>query len=165
MVLLGCGLLLVVQAAVAGEGRGRSPTGAPPVVEPTVIGNLLVPVGRRLRFGFSLALLSLRTHRECAALFSELGADGLEVLAQTRYESASLDLLSGACGSGVPAYTKVGSYLIKLCPGFVALSVRGAALTVIHEALHSAGLSEKPADQATLTSREINRMVQLNCGF
>jgi hypothetical protein len=159
-----CGLLLVARVA-AGEGRDSRPVVARPNAKPTVTGNLLVPVRQQLTMGFFLAQSRLRTHPTCAALFSRLGADGLAILEQARYDGANFDRLSQSCRHGVPAFTKVGSDLVKLCPGFGVLSVPAAALTVIHEALHSAGLSEKPVDPKALTPQEINRMVQVSCGL
>jgi len=37
-------------------------------------------------------------------------------------------------------------------------------LILIHEVLHDAGMSEKPADPNGLTSQEINRLVSARCG-
>jgi hypothetical protein len=165
-VCVGCGLVLMAQAAVAGDARDQRQDGARPVAKPTVTGNLLVPVRKQLSLGFFLAQMSIRAHPNCAALFSRLGANGLEVLAKARYNGANFDKSSDACGKGgVAAYTKVGSHLIRLCPGFGVLSVPGAALILIHEALHSAGLSEKPADPNGLTPQEINLTVTVSCSL
>jgi len=165
LVLAGCGLL-AAQAAVAGEPSNISQVGAPPVAKPRVSGNLLVPVRHQLSLGFFLAQTRIRTHPTCSALFGRFGADGADLLAKLRFDGATFEGSSNACGrGGVPAYTKVGSHLISLCPGFGVLSIAGAAQTVIHEALHSAGMSEKPVDPEGLTPQEINRMVKVSCGF
>jgi hypothetical protein len=36
-------------------------------------------------------------------------------------------------------------------------------MTLIHEALHSAGMSEQPHDPDALSSFQINRLVRKNC--
>ena len=40
-----------------------------------------------------------------------------------------------------------------------------AAVAVIHEALHHAGLTEAPHDRLAMTSIEITEMVEDACGF
>jgi hypothetical protein len=165
LVLAGCSLL-AAQAAVAGDARTQRHDGSHPAAKPTVAGNLSAPVRQQLTLGFLLAKKSIQAHPGCAALFSRLGADGLEVLANARYDGANFDKSGDTCGKGgVPAYTKVGSHLIRLCPGFAVLSVPSAALILIHEALHSAGLSEKPADPNGLIPQQINRLVEVGCSL
>ena len=165
LVLAGCSLL-AAQAVVAGDAPNQKPNGSHPVAKPTVAGNLSAPVRQQLTLGFLLAKKSIQAHPGCAALFSRLSADGLETLARARYGAADFVTSGDTCGKGgVPAYTKVGSHLISLCPGFGVLSIAGAAQTVIHEALHSAGMSEKPVDPEGLTPQEINQMVKMSCGF
>jgi len=39
------------------------------------------------------------------------------------------------------------------------------SMFVIHEALHHAGLTEKPQDRRGMTSLAINSMVGRSCGF
>ncbi|MCG6947754.1 MAG: hypothetical protein LJE93_02410 [Acidobacteria bacterium] len=45
------------------------------------------------------------------------------------------------------------------------LSDEQAAMVIIHEALHHAGLSEYPKDPDAMTSRAINGMVSEKCGL
>ena len=63
----------------------------------------------------------------------------------------------------ITAYTFVGASTTWLCPDFKRLPIEHAALVLIHEALHHAGLTEKPHDQGAMTSREINTMVTTAC--
>ena len=71
----------------------------------------------------------------------------------------------GHCSEGVAAYTSVGSPRTVLCPAFASLSTSGAARILIHEALHFAGLGEKPADPKAPESYEINQIVTASCGL
>jgi hypothetical protein len=52
-----------------------------------------------------------------------------------------------------------------LCRGFSSLGAERAAVTLIHEALHWAGLSEKPLDKDGMDPRDIDRMVKKACGL
>ena len=45
------------------------------------------------------------------------------------------------------------------------LSDERAAMLVVHEALHHAGLSEKPLNRRCMTSLEINTLVGKKCRF
>jgi hypothetical protein len=98
-------------------------------------------------------------------LFSRLGTDGIELLARLRFDEVSFEKIGDACRQRVPAYTRIGSHLISVCPAFSALRLPEAAVTVIHEALHSAGMSEKPYDPGGFTAAELNGLVKTNCGL
>ena len=67
------------------------------------------------------------------------------------------------CVGGVTAFTQVGSRVTRLCPSFGDLDREAAALLLIHEALHSAGMPESPSSAGALTPSEINRMVKRAC--
>lgn len=62
------------------------------------------------------------------------------------------------------AFTWVGGAHTRLCRRFSSLSVERAAMTLIHEALHHAGLTEKPMDPEGMSAREIDNMVGDACG-
>jgi len=47
----------------------------------------------------------------------------------------------------------------------VDLLTEQAAMVVIHEALHHAGLPERPHDKKAMTSGQINDMVREACGL
>ena len=69
------------------------------------------------------------------------------------------------CRGGVSAVTVVECPQVRLCKRFASLGTVHAAATLIHEALHFAGMSEKPLDPQGLEPREIDRMVKKACGF
>jgi hypothetical protein len=67
---------------------------------------------------------------------------------------------------GSVAYTFVGGGApIWLCREFSRLTDKGAAMIIIHEALHHAGLTEWPKDPKGMRSGRINRMVTKRCGL
>jgi hypothetical protein len=52
-----------------------------------------------------------------------------------------------------------------VCRGYASLSNDFAAMLLVHEALHHAGLTEYPHDRKAMRSHEINVMVSEACGF
>ena len=52
-----------------------------------------------------------------------------------------------------------------ICNHFFALHRRKRVAVLIHEALHSAGLSEAPHDTCGMTPNEITRMVEQACSL
>ena len=50
-----------------------------------------------------------------------------------------------------------------LCPSFGDLSSKQAAVVLIHEALHHAGLTEQPADPLGMTPDQRNQLVEASC--
>jgi hypothetical protein len=117
----------------------------------------------RLQAGFDLALERVQKIPECSGLFEALSADALETLRTGLYFPINSHRKEKAvCGRAV-AYTNVGAAPTFLCRDFARLSNDRAAMYVIHEALHHAGLTEKPHDQGAMTSRAINTMVTNAC--
>ena len=135
--------------------------------EPLVIGGLDLRVKRKLGRGYSIALARVREIDSCRALFTELDSDGLEKLLKTVYLPATDDQERRVCrAKDAAAVTHVGSAHTRVCKGFSRLSDNRAAVILIHEALHYAGLIEAPHyPDATMDSGDINRMVQEACGF
>jgi hypothetical protein len=127
---------------------------------PWLSGPLPAAMRHKLAAGYTLALQKLKEERGCRALFGQLGAVGSEVLAGVQYGDGSR---GAPCAGGVRAYTCVGCRYVHLCTGFANLEVSGAALIVLHEALHAAGLPESPPYPGAPTAREINQMVTLGC--
>ena len=68
-------------------------------------------------------------------------------------------------GLGAAAFTLVGSPRTVVCPGFDRLAIEEAAVIVLHEALHSAGLGERPLDPDAPNGGEINRLIRVACGL
>jgi hypothetical protein len=132
--------------------------------EPKNIDALPKRVARKLRVSYEVALVRLEKVETCRALFSDLGADGLEMLNRSVYAPA-FDR-EGGCERGSPAYTFIGSRVTRLCPVFADLPRSKAAVALLHEALHHAGLGERPAvPTARHTAKEINWMVARKCGL
>ncbi len=63
--------------------------------------------------------------------------------------------------SGVQAFTSVGGSIVWVCPrrsrGFAAADVPGGSSALIHEMLHTLGLSENPPTSLEITERVIAR--------
>jgi hypothetical protein len=123
-------------------------------------------VEKKLREAFDLAADRISRKPSCASLFARLNADGLEMLTRTLYLPASERSELKVCGRSTRAYTEVGESVTKVCRRFSALSDEMAAVILIHEALHFAGLDERPHDpDAEMTPAQINTMVERSCGF
>ena len=145
---------------------GRRPGGlfdTSPIVGPRVYGRLTDGSFRNIRLGFPLALQMVRPDSTCSALFEPFHAAAVESLASALYAAPTDREVTRICVGGVAAFTLVGSRVTKLCPEFGNLHPREAALTLIHEALHSAGMPESPATPNALTSQEINALVARAC--
>lgn len=160
-----CTFLLVGVAAAADDhGEAKPTTSRSLTATPQLTGFLPAPLRSHLRIAFRLAQERIRNRRACAALFTRLGADGLQLLARARFASAAIEKDRRACAGRVAARTEVSGREIRLCPAFVTLSPRDAAPLLIHEVLHHAGLSERPPDPNGLTPQEINDLVGASCG-
>jgi len=119
----------------------------------------------KLQSAVRIAAERIEEVEECGDLFARLGADGKVTLNTTLYFPVSAhNRKDGICRKAV-AYTKVGARSTFVCPEFSRLSDERAAMFVVHEALHHAGLSEKPLDRRGMTSLEINTMVGKKCRF
>jgi hypothetical protein len=145
------------------------------VVQPW-IHHKMDPVAReKLEAGFALAIERIRTVEACAALFRQLGSNGVDMLmtglylpvASYRHEIVvcGRDPASNSRGAEILAYTKVGGSPIWICRNFARVTIEEPATTVIHEALHQAGLEERPHHRLAMSSVEITEMVKTACGF
>jgi len=117
----------------------------------------------KLRAAFAVAVERVGEIPQCGGLFAELGADGSEMLTTTIYMPTHPFDEQSLCQNAA-AFTWVGSVYTRLCRGFSSLSEERAAMTLIHEALHHAGLTEKPMDPDGMSAREIDNMVDDACG-
>jgi hypothetical protein len=129
---------------------------------PRISPRLSDSIATRIRSSFELAVDRLEEHAECRDLFSEIGSDGIEALSTTLYYPAALKLERDLCRRA-EGYTVVGGAPTWLCRRFSKLSDQRAAMVLIHEALHHAGLNEQPSDPSAPSSREINDMVSEAC--
>ena len=117
----------------------------------------------KLTAGYLLALERVQMIPQCAALFSRLDADGVEMLTTTLYTATHRFDEQSICQTAA-AFTWVGGVHTRVCRRFSSLSEERAAMTLIHEALHHAGLTEQPIDPDGITAREIDAMVGDACG-
>jgi hypothetical protein len=187
--LLACVLVMAAPAGIraedgvetaAGEGLEAALTVASvsahgariePWVHPAMPASLRV----KLEAGFELAVVRLRESASCRELFARLGADPFETLATGLYfavdsyrreaELCGRNLAASSRGAENLAYTTVGGAATFLCRPFAWISTEKAAVAVIHEALHHAGLTEWPHDRLAMSSTEITEMVEEACGF
>ena len=132
---------------------------------PRISGTLYPRIHNKLQQAFPIAVEHLRNNPECRDLFAELGADGLEKLSITSYRQSTMTMERSLCRGGVSAITVVECPQVRLCKRFASLGTVQAATTLIHEALHFAGMSEWPKDPQGLEPTEINKMVRKACGF
>jgi hypothetical protein len=119
---------------------------------------------RKLDDAFDIAVARVLDEPECAGLFSALGSDGVHMLESSLYFVAGPYKETEVCRTAV-AFAYVGDAPVKLCRRFSYLSDNQAAMILIHEALHHAGLPEHPQDPNALPGWAINRLVQSTCGF
>jgi hypothetical protein len=106
----------------------------------------------------------LRELSECNRLFRPLAVDGREILRRTLYYPAEC-VIQNDLFESVVAYTYVGVSQTWLCRQFSDLPEEWAAMVLIHEALHRAGLGERPRNPEGLHSSDIDVMVSQACGF
>ncbi len=141
------------------------PVGASRPVPPDLArsDNLTPVLQLKLARAFSLAMEKIDAHATCRQLYADLGKDPRATLRVTRYFAAPMVEEQRLCRRGVSAYTVVGSPKIYLCRSFVRLPADRAAVVVLHEALHYAGMTEWPADPQALNSAGINRLVAKSC--
>lgn len=137
-----------------GGGGGGGSTGMP--LPPAQI--------QQLNQAKSRAKSNLNNIPACAALFDGLTqTNGVEVINTSSYRAANP---GATLCNGNDAYTYVGSSTVYICQGFSTLSQNGRAVRVIHEALHSAGMRERPQHpEAERTSAEINAWVKSTCNL
>lgn len=167
----GGGVTAPAVAAVAVTGS----LGSNPPVEPWIHPKMEPCVRARLEAGFSLAIDRVRKNQACADLFARLGKDGIEILKAGLYLPVhshrhevvvcGRDPSTNSWGAKTLAYTKVGGTPTWICRHFSRVSTETAAVAVIHEALHQAGLGEWPHDRIAMSSIEITEMVTTECGF
>jgi hypothetical protein len=157
-------------AVMAGppDRAGLDGTGKPAVVSssPKLDAGITGRLRARLAQAFAVATQRVREVDGCAALFGSLQRDGLELLRSTRYALAQPGVSTDTCSRPeVPAFTAVGSPATWVCPLFERLPNDAAAVTLLHEALHYAGLRESPTYPNSLKPAEINLMVRRGCRF
>ncbi len=135
--------------------------------EARVVGYLPQKARQQLKRALLLAVQGLGERPDCGELFAALGADGREKLQATIYSGPISSAESELCRRRhAAALTTVRGRRTIICsPTFGELRLGRAAVVLLHEALHHAGLTESPADPGAQSAREIDRMVAVACGF
>ncbi len=116
-----------------------------------------------LTVAYGSAAKKIRNLPSCSALFDNLALDGMEALHRTYYEPATTPSDRALCVQGAVALSGLGGRRTRLCDSFKTHSRRDQAAHLIHEALHVAGMSEKPVDPNGLTPHEITVLVKAAC--
>jgi len=122
----------------------------------------------RVEVAFEIAAQRVRGGEACAGLFTELGVDAMETLGSALYWPVmSYRDVTELCGRRNLAFTVVGSTMTFVCPDFERVTDLRAAQIIIHEALHNAGLKEKPqyAGIGVKSPAAIDSMVAKACRF
>lgn len=134
-------------------------------VPPHTSGPLAFRSSHNLFMGFAIAVERVSEIPSCRALFESLAASGVEMMTNSFYVATRADERREFCVEGVAAFTQVGSRVTRLCPGFGKVDRQTAALVLIHEALHSAGMPESPSTPGALMPAEISDLVKTACGL
>ena len=159
--LLAIAVLLVggaVPCGAQGSARGA-------MVAPLVDRAIPAPAANRLRSGFETAVRQVREVPKCRALFESLGADPQSLFPRSDFRPATSAFEDSLCRRGAAALTKVGQPVTWVCRGFAMVKSNEAAILVIHETLHFAGLRERPSTPDAMSSHEINSLVASRCGL
>ena len=118
----------------------------------------------RLVSALELAAEHIRNYPSCQALFADRGEEGVETLLASSYHPATQQDERISCGSSA-ALTTIGGRVTQLCHAFASLSQTQAAVILVHEALHHAGMTEYPSDPEGMTSVEISWLVKKRCAL
>jgi hypothetical protein len=153
------------KAQVTALTTGGPLTGPQVNNKPTLHGSFSASVIDVLSEGFILALDRVRHAPACRTLFENFAVSGNERLISTFYSPPRAELTHTSCDEGALAFTHVGSPVTHLCQQFGTLSPEEAAVVLIHEALHFAGMPEAPSTEGAMTSHEISVLVHGVCGF
>ena len=133
--------------------------------QPRILAGFSTSERLSLRRAFGLAEKKIQKSDRCRVLFDGLEIDGVEALRRTFYEPAAIRSDVVHCQQGAVALTGLGGRRTRLCANFKLHSLRDQAGILIHEALHVAGMSEKPIDPDGMTPHQINQWVKKACGL
>ena len=134
-------------------------------IEPRISPRIARRNREQIAVSFEIARERVLEVPQCSAMFTELVAEALGTLSRVSfYPIGSHELKPNVC-DGIAVHTLVGGGPIWVCRKFSRLSDSQAAMVIIHEALHHAGLTEQPHDANGITSGAINDMVLKRCGL
>ncbi len=156
---------IVTAATTVAVSGVSADVGGPAICEPTISSKVSVKNRRKFLDAFDVAVERVQRVPECRELFTELGADGMKALDMIVVLPIGRAQAQGGVCRGIAAYTLVGGGPIWVCREFSRMSDVQAAMVIIHEALHHAGLSEYPHDPDGMTSTIINQTVMKKCGL
>lgn len=141
----------------------RGPNGFRVVLRPNVRLGVAPTVAMKLRAGFDLALDRVERESACRALFADLGAEARDAFGGTLYYGSTSAQEDGRCRDAY-AVTQIRSAVTWVCQGnFVDVRLEHAARILIHEALHRAGLPERPQAPDAMSGREIDALIRSRC--
>jgi len=152
-------------ATTTALGATSTDAGTETICKPTISTKVSVKNRQRISDAFELALERVHEVPECRGLFAKLDAEGAATLGKVIFLPIGRAQARGDVCRGVSAYTMVGGGPVRVCRDFSRLSDSQAAMVIIHEALHHAGLTEYPQDPNGMTSNQINGMVAEQCGL
>lgn len=135
------------------------------LIEPRIDPGIALRNRRKITVSFRIAVKRVVEVPECRAMFTELGADAPAALGNLFFLPIGWHELKPHVCADVSVYTLVGGGPVWVCREFSRLSDSQAAVIIIHEALHHAGLTERPHDTDGMTSGAINHMVVKRCGL
>lgn len=127
---------------------------------PRTRGPLPAAMKGRLESAYPLALRIVESRPGCQGLFAPWRVPAELVFQRMVFFSATE---KATCMTGAPAFNYFGHPLTGLCDSFSRLAVAEAAVLLIHEALHVAGLNEYPNDPMAMTPAQITRLVRSSC--
>ena len=136
-----------------------------PAIEPRISPEMSDKIRERLISSFQIAVDRVREVPECSDLFTKLDTDGIDTITKIYFTPIGIYGARANVCNGSVAYTLVGGGPTWLCREFSRLTDKQAAMIIIHEALHHAGLTERPKDPKGMTSAGINSMVSKRCGL
>jgi hypothetical protein len=153
-----------VAAAPVSPKMDSTSTDVPGSVEPWIHPSMPSALDKKLRVGFEIAIQRVTEVPSCNDLFAKLHADPVETLKTGLYFPASPARETSVCRRSM-AQTFVGDAPTWICRRMMSSSDEHAAMVIIHEALHHAGLTEKPRDRKAMSSGAINVMVGKSCNL
>ena len=157
--------MVFILAPVCLEGPAQRKLDRSPI--PVFEGHFPAKVRFKLVSAHRLARNLLAEDEDCRRLFQPFGRSVDNVLSQATFRVAESRTGRSTCSErSAAAFTTVGGSTTHLCPRrFAELTVSKAAVILIHEALHQAGMTEWPMDPAALRSSEVNQLVRDRCGL
>jgi hypothetical protein len=148
------------------EGSHSTRNKAKSSIRKPQIGRSMEPdTGFKLKVAFRGAISKIEKDESCRALFDNLVVNGLQALGRSRYQPPQSPWEWSQCSRSVAAYTVVGSNRVVICDHFHRLDRRAQSAVLIHEALHTAGMSETRVDSDAMTAEAITDMVEEACSL